>query len=64
MTLNHDTYYVKNVDFVYAKMWTFNDVVATQNESGKSYLKYSYPLQKFEFLRIISGIGSSVNVYD
>jgi hypothetical protein len=46
MTLSHDTCYVKNVDFVNARMWTFNYLVATQNESGKSYLKYSYPLQK------------------
>jgi len=46
MTLSHDTYYVKNVDFVYARMSTFNYLVATQNESDKSCLKYSYPLQK------------------
>jgi hypothetical protein len=46
MTLSHDSYYVKNVDFVYARMWNFNYLVTTHNESGKSYLKYSYPLQK------------------
>ncbi len=61
MTLSHDRYYVKNVDFVYARMWTFNYLVTTHNESGKSYLKYSPP-SKIEFLRIISDIGSSVNV--
>ncbi len=49
MTLSHDTYYVKNVDFAYARMWTFNYLVATQNEGGKNYLKYSYPFQILNF---------------
>ncbi len=36
MTLSHDTYYVKNVDFVYARMWTFNYLVIAENENDKT----------------------------
>jgi hypothetical protein len=50
------------LDIQCARMWTFHILVTIQNEGGRTYLDYTNPPSKMDFLGTRSGTSSSINI--